>query len=91
MSQSSYTSTPSSAAAEENRIDRVAGLHLDGDEYLTLRWEVHYIPGKEIHPILLRMFLEGRFGSDGYGLSLIGNSMYQLRSPKPLTQVKHHN
>lgn len=91
MYQSSYTSTPSSVAAENNRIDRIAGLHLDGDNYLTLRWEVHYIPSKEMNPILLKMFLEGRFGRDGYGPSLIGNTMYQLWSPKPLTQVKHHH
>lgn len=91
MSQSSYTSTPSSIAAEDNRIDRIAGLHLNGDEYLTLRWEVHYIPSKEINPILLKLFLEGRFGSDGYGLSLIGNAMYQLWSPDSLTQVKNQH
>lgn len=77
--------------AEDNQIDRIAGLVLDGDEYSTLRWEVHYIPSQDISPIVLKIFLEGRFGREGYGLSLIGNAMYQLWSSDPLTQVKKNH
>lgn len=75
------------AELEDNQIERIGGEHLDGDEGLRLGWDIQYFSSQEINPILLKMFLEGRFGRDGYGLSLIGHTMYQLWSPDPLPQV----
>lgn len=88
---SSLSSSLSQFAAEDNQIERIAGIHLDSDGYLLLGWEIQYFSSQEINPILLRMFLEGRFGRDGYGLSLIGNTMYQLWSPadEQLTQASN--
>lgn len=87
MPAHSQESSLSSSGSEDNKIERIAGLHLDGDWYLRLGWDIHYFPSQEINPILLKMFLEGRFGRDGYGLSLIGNNMYQVWSPDSLTPV----
>ncbi|POS74533.1 hypothetical protein DHEL01_v207068 [Diaporthe helianthi] len=75
------SSSSSSHAAGDNRIQRIAGLHLDGDGYFRLGWEIQYFSSQEINPILLKVFLEGRFGRDGYGLSLIGHDVFQLWSP----------
>lgn len=88
---SSLSSSLSTSTGEDNQIERIAGVHLDGDEYLRLGWEIQYFSSQEINPILLRVFLEGRFGRDGYGLSLIGNTMYQLWLPggEQLTQVSN--
>lgn len=80
-------SSVSSYEAEDNKIERIGGVHLDGDEYLRLGWEIQYFSSQEINPILMKMFLEGRFGRDGYGLSLIGYTMYQLWSPDQLPEV----
>lgn len=80
-------SSLSSLEAEDNQIERTAGVHLDGDQYFRLGWDIQHFSSQGINSILLKMFLEGRFGRDGYGLSLIGHVMYQLWSPNPLTQV----
>lgn len=84
-------SSLSSLEAEDNQIERIAGVHLDGDRYFRLKWDIQHFSSQEVNPVILKMFLEGRFGSDGYGLSLIGHVMYQLWSPKPLTQVRDHH
>lgn len=83
-------SSLSSLGAEDNQIERIGGVHLDGDRYYRLEWDIQHFSSQEINPILLKMFLQGRFGCDGYGLSLIGHAMYQLWSPDSLTQVKQH-
>lgn len=81
-------SSLSSLEAEDNQIERIAGVHLDGNQYYRLGWDIQHFSSQEINPVILKMFLEGRFRRDGYGLSLIGHAMYQLWSPESLTQVK---
>ncbi|KAI7774199.1 hypothetical protein LA080_009189 [Diaporthe eres] len=80
-------SSLSSLDAEDNQIERIAGVHLDGNQYYRLGWDIQHFSSQEINPIILKMFLEGRFRRDGYGLSLIGHAMYQLWSPESLTQI----
>lgn len=84
-------SSLSSLGAEDNQIERIGGVHLDGDRYYRLGWEMQYFSSQEINRILLKTFLEGRFRSDGYGLSLIGHAMFQLWSPTSLTQVQYYH
>lgn len=84
-------SSLSSLDAEDNQIERIAGVHLDGNQYYRLGWDIQHFSSQEINPIILKMFLEGRFRRDGYGLSLIGHAMYQLWSPESLTQVKYNH
>lgn len=71
----------------DNQIERIAGDLLDGEQYSCLEWDIQYFSSEGINRIILNTFLAGRFGRDGYGLSLIGNHLYELWSPESLKQV----
>lgn len=89
MSQHSRAASSLSSTEDEladNQIERIAGDPLDGEQYSCLGWDIQFFSSYGINAILLKTFLAGRFGRDGYGLSLIGH-MYQLWSPDSLKQV----
>lgn len=91
MPQHSRAASSLSSLGDEladNKIERIAGDPLDGEQYSCLEWDIQYFSSYGINAILLKTFLAGRFGRDGYGLSLIGH-MYELWSPDPLKQVRY--
>ncbi|KUI57385.1 hypothetical protein VP1G_04663 [Cytospora mali] len=87
MADHSRESSQSSFGEEEYRIEYIAGQHLDGEEYYRLEWDVQYFSSQEIDREALKTLLHGRYGQNGYGLSLIGLSTYQLWAPDGLTQA----
>lgn len=87
MTGLSRESSLSFFGVEDNQIERIAGLHLDGDQYSSLKWDIHFFSSQEINPIIMKIFLEGRCGHNGYGLSLLGHVKYQLWPPCSLIEV----
>lgn len=88
MATLSRNDSMSSFEVEDNRIDRIAGLHASGAMYTTLGWDVQYLPRDGILTEVLEAFLKKRFGENEFGLSLLGTSDYQIWAPDYLTHVR---